>query len=133
MYTHIHIAVIYTCGTSYAFLSPYVMILMLTNGDANDDADGKRTANASAHRPPGEGGGSWDACFCCGSTDHEKRDATRGSNTQVTGIYTYHLQITLAVPNSLFARHLLVSVLVLCLEGLCIGNTELAAPSPKKT
>ena len=32
-----------------------------------------------------------------------------------------------------FARHRLVSVLVLLLEGLCIGNPELAAPSPPRT
>ena len=35
-------------------------------------------------------------------------------------------------PESPFAGHLLVLVLLLCLEGLCIGNSELPAPSPRK-
>ena len=40
-------------------------------------------------------------------------------------------QRALQVPKSPFARHPLVSVPSLCLEGLCIGNPELTALGPK--
>ena len=45
-------------------------------------------------------------------------------------MYVY-IYIYIHTFKSPFARHLLLSALVLSLEGLCIGYPELAAPSPK--
>ena len=42
-------------------------------------------------------------------------------------------QSTLQVTKPPFTGHLSVSVLFLFLEGLCMGNPELAAPGPKKS